>query len=234
MPPSAPWVICVAAPVDRSIVKIAIPPSSGVPPAASPRPRGWSTAPTVRAKRATTGVRTAATAYATSRTPSTNSSRARRLKAEGYPETLKHTKYCFAKNPENLTDRQKARLDDVLKLDLKSVKAYLLKESFQMLWRYQSPRWARWFLRKWCFKAARSKLDPIKRFVKSMRKHEELIINYFAAKKAFSSGIVEGLNRNVNLATRKAYGFRTYKALEVCLYHNLGSLPEPESTHEFF
>lgn len=159
---------------------------------------------------------------------------ARRLKAEGYPETLKHTKYCFAKNPENLTDRQKARLDDVLKLDLKSVKAYLLKESFQMLWRYESPRWARWFLRKWCFKAARSKLDPIKRFVKSIRKHEELIINYFAAKKAFSSGIVEGLNRNVNLATRKAYGFRTYKALEVCLYHNLGSLPEPESTHEFF
>lgn len=159
---------------------------------------------------------------------------ARKLKAAGYPETLKHTKFCFAKNPENLTDRQKAKLDDVLKLDLKSVKAYLLKESFQMLWRYESPRWARWYLRKWCFRAARSKLEPIKKFVKSVRKHQDLIINYFEAKKAFSSGIVEGLNRNVNLATRKAYGFRTYKALEVCLYHNLGDLPEPESTHEFF
>jgi len=159
---------------------------------------------------------------------------ARKLKAQGYPEALKHTKYCFAKNPENLTGKQKARLKDVLKLDLKSVRAYLLKESFQMLWRYDSPRWARWFLRKWCFKAARSQLDPIKRFVKSVRKHEDLIINYFEAKKALSSGIVEGLNRNVNLATRKAYGFRTYKALEVCLYHNLGDLPEPESAHEFF
>jgi transposase len=159
---------------------------------------------------------------------------ARRLRAEGYEDVLKHTKYCFAKNPENLTDKQRAKLEDVVQYDLKSVRAYLLKESFQALWSYRSAYWARWHLNKWCFKAMRSKLDPIKKFARSVRKHEELIINYFKAKKALSSGIVEGLNRNVNLATRKAYGFRTYEALEVCLYHNLGDLPEPKSTHEFF
>ena len=159
---------------------------------------------------------------------------ARKMRAEGYQDVLKHTKYCFAKNPENLTDKQRAKLDDVLRYDLKSVRAYLLKESFQALWSYSSPRWARWYIRKWCFRAMRSKLDPIKKFARSVRKHEDLIVNYFEAKKAFSSGIVEGLNRNVNLATRKAYGYRTYNALEVSLYHNLGCLPEPESTHEFF
>jgi transposase len=159
---------------------------------------------------------------------------ARRMKQEGYQEVLKHTKYCFAKNPENLTDKQKARLEDVMQYDLKSVKAYLLKEAFQLLWHYTSPYWAQWYLKKWCFKAARSKLDPIKKFVKSVRKHQELIINYFKARKRISSGIVEGLNRNVNLVTRKAYGYRTFEALEVALYHTLGALPEPESTHEFF
>lgn len=159
---------------------------------------------------------------------------ARRMKREGYEEVLKHTKYCFAKNPQNLTDKQKARLDDVLQYDLKSVKAYLLKEAFQVFWSYRSPRWARWYLRKWCYRAARSKLDPVKKFVKSVRKHEELIINYFKAKRALSSGIVEGLNRNVNLVTRKAYGYRTFEALETALYHTLGKLPEPESTHDFF
>lgn len=159
---------------------------------------------------------------------------ARKMEQQGYGEVLKHTKYCFAKNPENLTDRQRAKLDEVIQYDLKSVRAYLLKESFQALWTYRSPHWARWYLKKWCFKAMRSKLDPIKRFVKSVRKHEELIINYFKAKKALSSGIVEGLNRNVNLATRKAYGYRTFEALQVSLYHNLGCLPEPKSTHEFF
>lgn len=159
---------------------------------------------------------------------------ARRLKQEGYEEVLKHTKYCFAKNPENLTDAQKARLDQVMQYDLKSVKAYLLKEAFQVLWTYRSPYWARWYLKKWCFTAARSKLEPIKRFVKSIRKHEDLIINFFKAKGTLSSGIVEGLNRNVNLVTRKAYGYRTFNALEVSLYHSLGKLPEPKSTHEFF
>jgi transposase len=159
---------------------------------------------------------------------------AKRLNREGYEEVLKHTKYCFAKNPENLTEGQKARLDNVMRYDLKSVKAYLLKESFQVFWSYRSPYWARWYLKKWCYRAARSKLDPIKKFVKSIRKHEELIINYFKAKCAFSSGIVEGLNRNVNLVTRKAYGYRTFNALEVALYHTLGDLPEPKSTHEFF
>lgn len=159
---------------------------------------------------------------------------ARRMKSEGYEEVLKHTKYCFAKNPENLTDGQKARLDSVMQYDLKSVKAYLLKESFQVLWTYTSPYWARWYLKKWGYRAARSKLEPIKKFVKSIRKHEDLIINFFHAKKSLSSGIVEGFNRNVNLVTRKAYGYRTFNALEVSLYHALGKLPEPESTHEFF
>jgi transposase len=91
-----------------------------------------------------------------------------------------------------------------------------------------------WYLKKWCYRAARSKLDPVKKFVKSVRKHEELILNYFKAKRALSSGIVEGLNRNVNLVTRKAYGFRTFDALETALYQTLGKLPEPKSTHEFF
>lgn len=59
-------------------------------------------------------------------------------------------------------------------------------------------------------------------------------MNYFKAKKRFSSGVVEGMNRKINLATRKAYGFRTFNALQTALFHTIGDLPEPESTHEFF
>ena len=40
-----------------------------------------------------------------------------------------------------------------------------------------------------------------------------------------SSGMVEGLNRNVNPVTRKAYGYRTFNALEIALYHTLGNYP---------
>ena len=55
------------------------------------------------------------------------------------------------------------------------------------------------------------------------------------AKKAYSSGIVEGLNNKVKLTMRKSYGFRTFKAIEIALYHSLGKLPEPPLiTHRFF
>ena len=158
----------------------------------------------------------------------------RQLKEEGYDETLlKHTKYCFLKNPENLTEKQELKLDDVLQYRLKSVRAYQLKESFQLFWDYTSPYWAEWYLKKWCTRAMRSRLEPMKDFVRTIRAHQPLIMNWFKAKKQFSSGIVEGMNRKVNLVTRRSFGFRSYEVLKIALFHTMGGLPEPEFTHRF-
>lgn len=158
----------------------------------------------------------------------------KQLKADGYDETiLKRTKYCFLKNPENLTEKQELKLNDVLQYRLKSARAYLLKESFQLFWEYTSPYWAEWYLKKWCTRAMKSRLEPMKEFVRMIRNHQPLIMNWFKAKKRFSSGIVEGMNRNVNLVTRKAYGYRSYEVLKIALFHTMGDLPEPESTHKF-
>jgi transposase len=66
-----------------------------------------------------------------------------------------------------------------------------------------------------------------------LRKHRSLLLNWFRAEKRISSGVVEGLNNRLKLTLRKAYGFRTFEAVEVGLYHGLGALPEPEWTHEF-
>jgi transposase len=157
----------------------------------------------------------------------------RHLRENGYVNHLVKAKYCFLKNPENLTDKQELRLSDVLQYDLKSVRAYLLKESFQCFWTYKSPYWADWFLRKWCTRAMRSQLAPIKKFVKTVRSHHNLILNWFKAKKQFSSGAVEGMNRKFNLVTRKSYGFRTYDVLKIAMFHTLGLLPEPARTHRY-
>lgn len=158
----------------------------------------------------------------------------RDLAQKGYDiDVLKRTKYCFLKNEENLTDKQRTRLADVLQYDLKSVRAYLLKESFQLFWNYKSPYWAEWFLKKWCARAMRSRLDPIKAFVRSLRNHQPLIMNWFKAKKEYSSGVVEGMNRKINLVTRKSFGFRSFDVLKIALFHTMGDLPEPEFTHRF-
>ena len=159
---------------------------------------------------------------------------ARQMKADGYEEVLKHSRWCFLKRPENLTDKQTVKLSELLKYNLKSVRAYLLKEDFQRFWEYVSPGWAAKFLDEWCTRTMRSKIEPMKDIAKSLRTHRELILNWFRAKGAISAGIVEGLNNKVKLTTRKSYGFRTYEAIETALYHNLGDLPEPNFTHRFW
>lgn len=162
------------------------------------------------------------------------SEEARKFKKEGFEEILKNTKYCFLKNPKNLTREQKLRLKDLLKVDIVSVRAYLLKEQFQHFWTYTSPGWAESFLKQWCTRAMRSRIQPLKKFVKTLREHHALIMNYFIAKKAYSSGVVEGLNRKINLTTRKSYGFKTFDVLQIALFHTMGDLPEPKLTHRFY
>ena len=65
------------------------------------------------------------------------------------------------------------------------------------------------------------------------RRVKELLLNWFRVRGEISAGIVEGMNNKAKLTMRKAYGFRTYEAIETALYHQLGHLPEPESTHKF-
>ena len=155
------------------------------------------------------------------------------LARDGYDPVLKHSRWCLLKRPENLTDKQDTKLSDLMRHNLKSIRAYLLKDSFQALWNYTSYHWAGRFLDGWIRRAMRSRLDPIKKVARSLRTHEDLILNWFAAKKEYSSGIVEGLNNKVKLTIRKAYGFRTLKAAEIALYHALGRLPEPILDHRF-
>lgn len=158
---------------------------------------------------------------------------AKELAAEGYEPVLKHSRWCLLKRVANLTRKQSVRLAELMCYRLKTMRAYLLKESFQALWEYKSYHWAGVFLDAWVKRAMRSRLEPIKKVARSIRAHEHLILNWFAAKKEFNSGIVEGLNYRIKLTIRKAYGFRTLQAAEIALYHALGKLPEPKLTHEF-
>jgi transposase len=156
----------------------------------------------------------------------------RELRAKGV-DILKHSRWCLLKKPQNLTDVQQAKLSDLLRYNLKVVRSYLLKESFQFFWNYISPYWAGQFLDSWCRQTMQSRIKPMKKVARMLRSHRELLLNWFRAKKAISSGAMEGLNNKLKLTTRKSYGFRTFNIAEIMLYHTLGDLPEPECTHRF-
>jgi transposase len=158
---------------------------------------------------------------------------AKRLEQDGYEPVLKQSRWCFLKRPENLTDRQTVKLSELLKYNLRTVRAYLLREEFQRFWEYTSATWAGKFLDEWLGRVMRSRLEPMKKVARALRKHRPLILNWFRARGEVSVGAVEGLNNKLKLVTRKSYGFRTVHVAKLALLHNLGHLPELEHTHRF-
>jgi transposase len=159
---------------------------------------------------------------------------AKELLIKGHEPVLKKTRWLLLKRPEKLTERQEVRLRDLLRINLRTVRSYLLKEDFQFFWEYSSPTWAGKFVDRWCKRVMRSRIEPMKEVARMLRNHRDLLLNWFRAKGELSSGPVEGCNNKAKLAIRRAYGFRTYDAIEIALYHTLGRLPEPEFTHRFW
>ncbi len=158
---------------------------------------------------------------------------ARALRAKGTHTVLTKTRWLLLKRRDNLTRQQAGRLRELVRINLKSVRAYLLKEQFRRFWSYKSPAWAARFLDAWTRMAMRSRIAPLKTFAKTLRDHRDLLLNWFRARQAFSQGAVEGFNNKARVTTRKAYGFRTYRHAEIALYHALADLPEPAFTHKF-
>jgi len=157
-----------------------------------------------------------------------------RLKGHPLAERLKKMRWKLLRKGSHVRGRAKVKLEGLLASRLATGRAWDLKEAFQHFWKYRSPIWAGGFLDYWTERAMRSRLEPMKKVARMLRAHEGLILNWFKARGEVCTGATEGLNNKIRVVTRRAYGFRTYKAMEIALYHNLGKLPEPnEFTHKF-
>lgn len=159
---------------------------------------------------------------------------AKAMAEAGLDPLLKKTRWIFLKNRGNWTRREKQKAGSLQKANLRNFRTFVFVESFGHFWKYKSSTWAGKFLDQWCRKVAWSKLEPLKKRARSIKKHRPLLLNYFKARKVYSSGVVEGLNNKVKLVIKRSYGFRTDEALELALYHSLGKLPEPKLTPKLF
>jgi len=146
----------------------------------------------------------------------------RRKDRRKHPE-LKNTKYIWLKNPENLTDRQKERLDqlNLPETNLKTGRAYRIKLAFQEI--YNHPKGAaEKLLEDWYSWAIRSQIYQIKEFAKTVKNHWDGILRWFTTK--ISNGILEGINSLVQAAKTKARGYRKLKYLKSMIYLIAGKL----------
>jgi transposase len=157
-----------------------------------------------------------------------------RAAASGQAAYLKAMRWKLLRRGSRVRGRARGQLNALVASKLDTARAWILKETFEHFWSYKSLTWARYFLDNWTWRALRSRLEPMQKVARMLRTHQDLLFNWFKAKGEISSGAVEGLNNKIRVVTRRSYGFRTYKAMEMALYHTLGRLPEPdELTHRF-
>ena len=87
--------------------------------------------------------------------------------------------------------------------------AYRLKEMFLDVFQTKDSEEAKYYLEYWCELAIESGIQPFIKFVGLLKGHWSGIVNYFDTK--LTNGILEGINSKIQLAKRRARGFRNIK-----------------------
>jgi len=121
-------------------------------------------------------------------------------------DDLKGHKYTFLKNRKNLTDKQEKSLTDMIELYPNLGKAYRLKVLFNDLWEMPSKEVATAFLTDWCAEVEEAKIPAFMAFAKMVKGHWSGIIHFVESR--ITNGILEGINSKVQLAKRRARGYR--------------------------
>ena len=120
---------------------------------------------------------------------------------------LKGTRFIFLKNEANLTAKQKQTRERLSQMDLKTMRALHIREGFQKIYLAQTYDDFERLLKEWYFWATHSRLDPIVKVGKTIKKHWEGILRW--KESLINNGILEGLNSVIQAAKRKARGYKS-------------------------
>jgi transposase len=146
---------------------------------------------------------------------------------------VKGARFQLLKRRSRVRGLARRKLNAALIALKETSQAWICKEAFRKFWGYRSPTWAGAWLDGWIHYVRLKQLKPMIRVADMLEKHRDLMLNYFRAKKQFTSAVVEGKNHKARVMLSKSYGHRSYEVLEMALYHALGELPEPPLAHKF-
>jgi transposase len=128
---------------------------------------------------------------------------------------IKGQRYTLLSHWENLSLEGRKALRLLFKANKRLNKAYLLKESFDQLWDYKSPGWARRFFDNWRDALRWQRLEPFQKFARMIEAHWDGIEAYCHEENKVALGFVEGFNNKIRAIQRRAYGFRDEEYLRL-------------------
>jgi transposase len=137
---------------------------------------------------------------------------------------LKGTKYLWLKNYHNLTRKQKEKLNEftLSNMNTKTLRAYNIRQSFQEIYQAKTEDEFITYLNKWYYWATHSRLEPIIKAAKTIKRHWDGVVHWYESK--INNGILEGLNSVIQAAKSKARGYKTFKNYKIIVYLLTGKL----------
>jgi transposase len=152
-----------------------------------------------------------------------------RERREKGDETLAGSKYLWLYAEENLPEKHRERFDALRAIELKTGRAWAMKESLRGLWSYRSRAWAIRHWKRWYFWATHSRLKPMIEAARTIERHLHNVMTYFTHR--ITNAVSEGLNSKIQTIKKMAYGFRNREHFKAAIYFRCGGLQLYPATH---
>ena len=137
-------------------------------------------------------------------------------------KSLAGSKYLWLYSAENLPERHQDRFAVLRAGDLKTARAWAIKESPRHFWTYKRRGWGAKHFKRWYFWATHCRLEPIIDAAKTLKRHEPGLLSYFAH--PITNAGAEGLNSRIQAIRVSARGYRNREHFKTAIYFHLGGL----------
>jgi transposase len=145
----------------------------------------------------------------------------RRAESKDRPQ-LKYSRYLWLMNESRLSVEQSLSLEALCRMNLKTARAYRIRLAFQDIYNCPSRDWGELVLNRWYSWAIRSRLEPIKKVARTVKRHRDGILRWFDSK--IANGLIEAINSLVQAAKAKARGYRSLRNLMAIVYLIAGKI----------
>lgn len=146
----------------------------------------------------------------------------RELKGTAEGKAIKGCRWLLFRHSSNRSKEDKQLLQGLRKTNHRIWRASVLKDEFESFWEYKSPTAAAKFLKRWETTALKSRLEPIRDFVRTLRNHKENILTFIGTR--LTNAVAEGLNRIIRKVKNRASGFANLEAFEDLIYLTVGDV----------
>jgi len=147
-------------------------------------------------------------------------------------KALKGLRWLLFRHSNTRKPKDTRILNSLSKGNRRIHRAWVLKDEFEHFWEYRATWAAERFLKRWTTTVLRSRLQPMRNFVKMIRKHSHRILPYVGSR--LTNAIAEGINRIIKIVKNRASGFRHLQAFSDMIFLTVGDVDIPEQIQKNF